>query len=118
MKRTLIAASLLLTVAASANAGCTGKDNFKTIDKRLHFFGGAIIAAAVTGHTKDPWTGFYAGTAAGVVKEALDSTGIGDCSAKDLIATMAGAALGAAGTNWYISREGKTTVVGYRWELR
>ena len=118
MKRNITLAACSLLLAASANAGCTGADNFKTIDKRLHFVGGAVIAAAVTGHTKDPMLGFYAGTAAGVVKEALDSTGIGDCSAKDLIATMAGAALGAAGTNWYISREGKTTIVGYRWELK
>lgn len=112
MKKLIIAAAL---VAASigANAACRANDRFGGNDKTLHFGGGAVISTLVTVHTADPWKGFYAGAAAGVVKEAVDSTGAGDCSLQDLIVTVAGAAVGAYTGSVIVTRLQGRTLVAY-----
>lgn len=97
--------------ALDAFAGCITSDRWRGQDKALHFMGGAAIATAVTVHTRDPWTGFYAGVAAGAAKELLDSRGSGTCSLQDFAVTAAGAALGASTGNWILMRsQGRTTL--------
>ncbi len=105
------AACALLFACATAGAGCRPGDAWRGEDKRLHFAGGAFISTVVTMHTGDPMTGFLAGTAAGVVKEAADAGGLGQCSGKDLLVTVAGAALGAWAGHIVVTRvQGRTTV--------
>lgn len=92
--------------SAGASCPCQGapRDSWTGYDKKLHFLGGAAIAAGVAVHTGDPWKGFYAGAAAGVLKEALDATGTGNVSGRDLVVTVIGAAVGASGSRLVIGR--------------
>lgn len=100
-----------LFAACDALAACLTSDRWRGHDKALHFMGGAAIATAVTVHTRDPWTGFYAGVAAGAAKELLDGGGIGTCSLQDFAVTAAGAALGASTGRWILMRsQGRTTL--------
>jgi uncharacterized protein YfiM (DUF2279 family) len=94
MKR-VIAALALALFAVFAQAGCRANDRWQGSDKDLHFVAGGLISAAVTMQTGSRWTGFAAGAGAGLVKEALDSTNMGDCTLQDLLVTVAGAGVGA-----------------------
>lgn len=94
------------SVSAGASCPCQSapRDSWTGQDKALHFGLGAAIAAGVGVHTGDPWKGFYAGAAAGVLKEALDATGTGQVSGRDLVVTVLGAAVGASGSKLVIGR--------------
>lgn len=106
----MVAAACSLA-AFDAFSACLTTDRWRGHDKALHFMGGAAIAAGVTVHTRDPWTGFYAGVAAGAAKEVIDSAGLGTCSLQDFAITTAGAALGASTGHWLITRnQGRTTL--------
>lgn len=94
-------------------AKCVTNDSMRGWDKRAHFAGGAVIATVATMHTSDPWKGFWIGTAAGVAKEVLDAGGTGTCSAQDLLATAAGAAIGAWTGGVIVTRIQGRTVVAY-----
>jgi uncharacterized protein YfiM (DUF2279 family) len=91
MKASAVLAAALLATSAQAQSEIWGGQ-----DKRLHFAGGALIATAVTVHTRDPWIGFAAGAGVGLVKELVDAGGLGTPSAKDFLVTVAGAAVGAS----------------------
>ena len=84
-----IALSILLSCSA-VSAKCLTDDNWTGKDKQLHFAGGAMAGAFLTVVTKDPWNGFYAGSALAILGE----TG-GVCSVQDMVVGIAGAALGA-----------------------
>lgn len=94
-------------------AKCATDEPLGRADKRLHFAGGAVISTLATVHTGDPWKGFWLGTAAGVAKEVLDAGGTGSCSVQDLLATTAGAALGAWTGGWIVTRSQGRTLVAY-----
>jgi uncharacterized protein YfiM (DUF2279 family) len=84
----------LLALADSAQA-----DDWTGRDKTLHLSVGAAIGASVAAVT-DKRTGFLVGAGVGLAKEVADYRsrargGEHDPSAKDFIATAAGAALGA-----------------------
>lgn len=84
-----VALSILLSCSA-VSAKCLTDDKWTGKDKRQHFAGGAMAGAFLTVVTKDPWNGFYAGSAVAVLGE----TG-GVCSVQDMVVGIAGAALGA-----------------------
>ena len=69
-------ARAILFAAAFFLATSTHADEWHGRDKQLHFVGGAAIAAAVTAATKNEWTGFWAGTAAAVIKEVAEQTNL------------------------------------------
>lgn len=95
-------------------------DSWTTVDKGYHLAGGFAIASAATLYTKNPYHGFYWGCGAGVIKEALDSmdTINHTVSGKDLVVTCLGAAMGAAGTNWLITRQGDKNYVTYSYRFK
>lgn len=104
--------ALALALACTgAHAGkCVRGDSWRGPDKVAHANVGAAIGSIVTLHTGNAWQGFAWGAAAGVGKEAADSAGLGTCSARDALATIAGAAIGAV-----VARQ---FVVEYRPERR
>ena len=114
MLRFLARVFVVLVFATSpVFAKCRANDSWHGTDKQLHFGGGAVIATLITVHTANPWAGFYTGAAAGLLKEAIDATGAGDCSAQDLLVTMAGSALGAYTGSVIVTRLQGRTLVAY-----
>lgn len=111
----------LVTLALSAlldNAqACTARDQWTGRDKALHLVAGAAVGAGVTAYTRDPLIGTFAGTAVGIAKEIRDSRGHGHCSAQDALITALGAAVGAYGASWALSRSAGVTWVSYRVEF-
>lgn len=96
---------LLLSFTISSHAG-TCKDNWSFApDKQKHFAGSALIALTTTAVTKDPWIGFGASTAVGVVKELQDVQSSMHCASwKDLGYDTLGALSGAwLGNQLFIS---------------
>ena len=81
-------------------------DEWTGRDKTLHFLGGAAIGAAVTVATERPAYGIAAGAAVGLAKELYDTQhrSTHTPSAKDLIATVAGAAVGSY-ASWLVIRK-------------
>lgn len=81
-------------------------DEWTGRDKAIHFLGGAAIGSAVTMATERPAYGIAAGAAVGLAKELYDTQhrSTHTPSAKDLIATVAGAAVGSYVT-WLIIRK-------------
>lgn len=84
----------------------TQADEWTGRDKTLHFIGGAAVGAAVTIATERPAYGIAAGAAIGLAKELYDTQhrSTHTPSAKDLIATVAGAAVGSYAT-WLVIRK-------------
>ena len=107
------ASAAVLSCSTTAHAACTSRDSWRGQDKQLHLVVGAAVAAGATAYTGSAWQGFAWGAGVGLVKEAIDARGGGTCSAQDLGATVAGAALGAWAAGWAIERQGSTTVVSY-----
>lgn len=112
MKRLLIALSIA-AVSHPAHARCIADDIWNGDDKNLHFAAGVAMAALVTTHSGDPDKGFYTGTAIGVAKELEDALTSGECTLQDLVATAAGAAVGAYLGNVIVTRIQGRTVVSY-----
>ncbi len=81
-------------------------DEWTGRDKNLHFLGGAAVGAAVTMYTDKPMYGIAAGAAVGLAKELYDAKhrSTHTPSAKDLIATIAGAAVGSY-ASWLVIRK-------------
>lgn len=81
-------------------------DEWTGRDKTLHFLGGAAVGAAVTLATDKPAYGIAAGVAVGLAKELYDTQhrATHTPSTKDLIATVAGAAVGSYAT-WLVIRK-------------
>lgn len=95
-----ILCGLLLTPFLAQADEWTGRD------KTLHFLGGAAIGAAVTIATNRQDYGLAAGVGIGLLKEVYDSQHRDKHtpSTKDLIATVAGAAVGSY-ASWLIIRK-------------
>ena len=87
-------------------------DEWTGRDKTLHLLGGAAIGAAVTAATDDPAYGIASGAVIGLAKELYDTQhrATHTPSAKDLIATVAGAAVGSYATHLVIRKD----FIGYR----
>lgn len=87
-------------------------DEWTGRDKALHFVGGAAIGAAVTLATDKPMYGVAAGAAVGLAKELYDTQhrATHTPSAKDLVVTVLGAAVGSYATHLVIRKN----FVGYR----
>ena len=71
-------------------------------DKEKHLMVGAVAAAGWNFVRKDPWEAFFFGAGIGLLKELGDrhQTRHGaSCSWRDLMSTVGGAALGAAGSS-------------------
>lgn len=81
-------------------------DEWTGRDKTLHFIGGAAVGAAVTLATDRPMYGIAAGAAVGLAKELYDTQHrpTHTPSAKDLVATVLGAAAGSY-ASWLIIRK-------------
>ena len=109
----LIVVVSMVFSCAPAHSKCRANDSWHGTDKQLHFGGGAVIATLITVHTADPWTGFYTGAGTGLLKEAVDATGAGDCSLQDFLITTAGAALGAYTGSVIVTRLQGRTLVAY-----
>lgn len=99
MRNAILYVVLLLPFLAQA-------DEWTGRDKTLHFLGGAAIGAAVTVATDNPTYGIAAGAAVGLAKELYDTQhkSTHTPSAKDLIATIAGAAVGSY-ASWLVIRK-------------
>jgi VanZ family protein len=77
--------------------GAQAQERYSDPDKKLHALAGASIAGATTIYTKSAASGFTAGCAVGIAKEAYDSISPKHtATVKDAIATCLGAGLGAA----------------------
>lgn len=87
-------------------------DDWTGRDKTLHFLGGAAVGAAVTMVTERPAYGIAAGAAISLAKELYDTQhrSTHTPSTKDLIATVAGAAVGSYATHLVIRKD----FIGYR----
>lgn len=114
----------LITLPAFANdkppkpPSCTAGESWRGNDKTDHILIGTTVSFATTLGTKSPWTGFAAGAALGLLKEATDKSGGGCSSSKDLAVTLAGAAVGAfLGKQVLIYQDKKATIVAYRTEF-
>jgi uncharacterized protein YfiM (DUF2279 family) len=114
----LVVLVVLLLLAPAAHASCTAKDSWHGPDKVEHLALGALVSGFVGAATQDPRQGVYWGVGAAIGKEALDSTGLGTCSAQDAIWTLAGVGLGYAGTMFMIGRDRGTTSVRVSWVLQ
>jgi uncharacterized protein YfiM (DUF2279 family) len=81
-------------------------DEWTGRDKTLHFLGGAAIGAAVTMATDKPMYGIAAGAAVGLAKELYDTQhrSTHTPSAKDLVMTIVGAAVGSYTTHIVIRK--------------
>lgn len=99
MIKSILCGLLLTPILAHA-------DDWTGRDKNLHFIGGAAVGAAVTLATDSPAYGIAAGAAVGLAKELYDTQhrATHTPSAKDLIATVAGAAVGSY-ASWVIIRK-------------
>lgn len=85
----------VIFAALVASAQAARADEWTGQDKQMHFAAGAVIAAAGS-VAYGQRTGFLIGTAAGVAKELVDSQRTGHVvSAKDALATAAGAWVGS-----------------------
>lgn len=104
---------LLLALCMPAAAGCRANDHWRGGDKQLHAVVGGGIALVTTLHTADPWRGFLYGAGAGLVKEAIDATGQGDCSLQDLAVTVAAAGIAAYTGGLIVTRVQGRTLVAY-----
>lgn len=106
-----LAALALAISAAPALATCSAPDTWNGYDKKLHVAVAGGISMFVAAEKGDAARGFLAGAGAGVLKEALDAAGNGQCSRKDLAASLLGAALGAyTGHLLFIRSQGTNTV--------
>ena len=87
-------------------------DEWTGRDKTLHFLGGAAVGAAVTLYTDRPMYGIAAGAAVGLAKELYDTQhrSTHTPSAKDLVVTVIGAAVGSYATHLVIRKD----FIGYR----
>ena len=87
-------------------------DDWTGRDKTLHFIGGAAVGAAVTLATDKPMYGIAAGAAVGLAKELYDTQhrATHTPSAKDLVMTIVGAAVGSYATHLLIRKD----FIGYR----
>jgi uncharacterized protein YfiM (DUF2279 family) len=101
MKLSHILSAFVLTLASLAHA-----DEWTGRDKTLHFLGGAAVGMAVTVATDNPSYGIAAGAAVGLAKELYDTRhrSTHTPSAKDLLATIAGAAVGSY-ASWLIIKK-------------
>lgn len=99
----------LAFVSFSAHA-----DEWNGVDKKMHFAGGALIAAAV-GAATDSHTGALAGVAVGFAKEAYDMRNRDrhTPSSKDFVVTAAGAVLGAYAPGIILTRRS----ISYQWSF-
>ncbi len=114
----LAAAALALSLlTVHESRACTARDSWAGHDKTMHLAAGAAIGAGVTLYSRDPLIGTLAGTGVGLLKELRDSRGHGHCSLQDAVVTALGAAAGAYGTRWALSRSGGTTWLTYRIEI-
>lgn len=113
----LLAAIALPSVPAARCLGLNA-DAWRTEDKREHLLGGTLVAWVVGVQTRDPWVGFGWGAVAAVGTEVLAAIGdTGVCSAKDALAGLAGAAIGASLGGLYLRHGGGQTQIVYamRW---
>lgn len=93
-------------------------DSWTGRDKALHFEGSAALATAITAVSEDPALGFWGAVAVGTAKEIVDHRRRrGDASARDLVADVAGAYLGAQLGRWAIHRRSDTTAVVFAWRF-
>lgn len=114
MKLARILTAIAACAAISAHAKCITNDSWRGFDKGEHAIAGAAIAAGWTFQTRDPWKGFAAGVIVAALKEATDAAGGGTCSVQDFAVTVAGAALGAAGSGWALKlTDRKTPILAY-----
>lgn len=111
--RHLLAALLCALLVGQANAGCRPKDSWHGEDKQLHVLAAGGIAFIGTLHTGDPWKGFQYGAGAALLKEAIDATGLGDCSVKDLAVGVAAAAVASYTGGLIVTRVQGRTLVAY-----
>jgi uncharacterized protein YfiM (DUF2279 family) len=87
-------------------------DEWTGRDKTLHFLGGAAVGASVTLYTDRPMYGIAAGAAVGLAKELYDTQhrSTHTPSAKDIVVTVIGAAVGSYATHIVIRKD----FIGYR----
>ncbi len=79
------------------------QERYSDPDKKLHFAAGALIATGTTMYTKSAATGAMAGCLVGVLKEEYDRRNPPHVATrKDVIATCAGAMVGA-GAGWAVT---------------
>lgn len=107
MKLSTIIAAFSFTIASAAQA-----DSWTGTDKTLHFGGGAAVGIAVTLATDKPAYGIAAGAAVGLAKELYDTQhrDIHTPSVKDLLVTVAGAAVGSYATHLVLRED----FIGYK----
>jgi hypothetical protein len=110
--------ALVLLVCTAADARCTSKDRWRGFDKGEHLLSGAVFGMAFSYGTGNPWAGLGAAAAVGVAKEALDAQGGGTCSLQDLMATIAGGALGVAWYGWSLRFTAGRPQITHSWELK
>jgi hypothetical protein len=113
----LAALVALLLLAPPAHARCTARDSWHGDDKVEHLALGTLVSGFVGAATQDARQGVYWGVGAAIGKEALDSTGLGTCSAQDAIWTLAGVGIGYAGARIMIGRNRDTTTVRVSWVM-
>ena len=110
--RYLIAA-LLCVLCLDTSARCRANDSWHGEDKQMHAMAGGGIAFIATLQTGDPWKGFMYGAGAGLAKEAIDATGLGDCSLQDLAVTAIAAGVAAYTGGLFITHAQGRTMVAY-----
>ncbi len=110
----LRAGALLLGLTLAT--GGARADDWTGADKSRHLLAGAFIAAAATAASRDEFTGFAAGTAAGLLKELHDAAGHGKPSTKDFLVTVLGAYLGAKLTGYAITPDGVAYTFHWRFQ--
>lgn len=108
---------LLLSMPLLANAKCLTNDKWHGEDKQLHALVGMGIGFYATLQTSSPMEGFLWGAGIGLVKEAVDAGGLGQCSLQDLLITAAASALGASLGNVAIRIQDRKVTLLYRKEF-
>ena len=78
-----------------------------------HVYLGLSLVVIGTLHTGDPWKGFQYGAGAAVLKEAIDATGLGECSVNDLAVGVAAAAVASYTGGLIVTRVQGRTLVAY-----
>lgn len=91
-----------LLIGMGANAQCINGPSFST-DKMLHFAGTAVISGGVTAFTGSATTGFWAGVAAGALRELYKVNHGMSCEYSSMAYDFAGAAAGSfVVQHWFI----------------
>jgi hypothetical protein len=96
-----------------ADARCVTHEGWRGNDKQLHALVGMSAGAAGTYVTGSAWTGFWIASGLALAKEALDASGMGQCSSHDAAITILGGALGAVAAGWHLRVTPRGTSLTY-----